>query len=86
MIFIGNDDVGNYVNAGLPNITGEVITSNNSWFTGCFYYTGRTIGGAGGNYGDRIAGFDASLSNPIYGNNDTVQQSGIGCNLYMFCY
>lgn len=70
--------VGDYVEAGLPNITGTFFgeaASQSYEFSGAFYRT-ETGGkrGINGSDGDNHqSGFDASLSNPIYGASDTVQ-------------
>lgn len=70
------------VEAGLPNITGYLLGNPKTEFgsaSGAFKL-GTTRGGNTANY---INGqycnvkFDASLSNPIYGNSDTVQQEQI---------
>ncbi len=65
------------VAAGLPNITGTVLTlsgKGGSEMTGAFYDTGRKINGNAhtDNQSDPVAGFDASRSNAVYGNSDTV--------------
>ena len=83
----GADDshkAGDNIDAGLPNITGRFsgILSHSSFIAeGAFsrsmyddnHYQGYTPDG--GNYASHIQAdsFDASLSNPIYGNSDTVQ-------------
>lgn len=75
--------IGELIEAGLPNITGEVDVSNGSSNT----QSGRNFSGAfrnkqGSGYGTaegytdngaHTIEFDASESNPIYGNSDTVQ-------------
>lgn len=56
----------------LPNITGTTKTMCNGEPEGVFY----TINGAFGGYapgGNNYIGFNASLSNTIYNNSDTVQ-------------
>lgn len=84
-------EAGQYVQAGLPNITAETrgcVASNRSYGivgtdvqTGAFFATGDN-----GTYGMGTLtnttpkynlGFDASLSNPIYGRSDTVQPEAI---------
>ena len=81
---IDNNVLGNLVQAGLPNITG-----NATWVTaadasavgrGAIYWkstanqiTSRT---SSSNIPDSLA-FDASLSNSIYGNSSTVQPQSI---------
>lgn len=83
----GADDshkAGDNIDAGLPNITGAVRPDDNNYgwgagteASGAFtdYYRGFSHIGDDIWSGDRGNGFkfDASLSNPIYGNSDTVQ-------------
>ena len=87
------DGVGNYVPAGLPNITGDIIpTSAYSGVvaTGAFYGTERsastiTSGGSGSNAGNRtIVGMSASRSSSIYGNSTTVQPPATEMYLYFY--
>ena len=80
--------VGSYLQAGLPNITGELInqssaTSAPSWgktgaFTdgidGTFYWVAPTMSNNDTRFGIT---FDASLSSSIYGNANTVQPESI---------
>ncbi len=76
--------LGELVDAGLPNITGKFTAgeaSTNTQNTGAFYMdvdggTGFNGRGSSDNDNYRIA-FDASLSNAIYGANETVQQEQI---------
>ena len=71
-----------YIEAGLPNITGSVysVFHGDSGMSGALMI-GRTLtnsgvaGGRGSGY-DPLS-FDASRSNPIYGNSDTVQPPSI---------
>lgn len=85
----GIEEVGSYLSAGLPNITGEVHSADwGSWNdpvgglgdSALYYpYNSNTHGpGSGGtaqkNHGVAI---DASRSNSIYGNSDTVQPKSI---------
>ena len=70
--------VGEYVEAGLPNITGDFFGQNKSvnWiYNGAFYPTdaGSKRGVSGEDVNNYQTGFDASRSNPIYGNSETVQ-------------
>lgn len=83
----GADDIhkaGDNIDAGLPNITGRFcgILNHHAFIAeGAFSrskYSGSAYQGYvddGGNYAANIQfnSFDASLSNPIYGNSDTVQ-------------
>ena len=87
------DGVGNYVPAGLPNITGDIIpTSAYSGVvaTDAFYGTERsastiTNGGSGSNAGNRpIIGMSASRSSSIYGNSTTVQPKATEMYLYFY--
>lgn len=76
-----------YVEAGLPNITGEIKETGNMWnsTTGCFelntkaanhtHYTSTSSTPRGFN-------MDASRSSSIYGNSETVQPATCKCN---FC-
>lgn len=83
----GVEEVGSYLKAGLPNITGSWIpvgvsnhSSANDPATGAFTNkAGNNVdswsrSGSLQTYG---FDFDASLSNPIYGNSDTVQPPSI---------
>ena len=67
--------VNEYKEAGLPNITGEIsVGTDGTSYDGVFgqkYYSNRNYA-AGANSGKGLT-FDASASNPIYGNSDTVQ-------------
>lgn len=79
--------VGDTVEAGLPNITAiwqrgsntENTTSDGGSCSGGFYQAGtsgsqKAIGNSSAAYAGTLQlGFDASLSNPIYGNSTTVQ-------------
>lgn len=81
-------EVGGYLAAGLPNITGTLLGSgsgsinNETYFTGAFVYTNavlsKTYGAAERNEKyNSSADFKASLSNSIYGSSDTVQPPSI---------
>lgn len=85
------NDVGKYVEAGLPNITGITDSNNNSHTysssdSGAFYKTEIEHAWYGDNIHNYIynTGFDASLSNPIYGNSDTVQPQATEMYLYFY--
>ena len=86
----GIEEVGSYLSAGLPNITGSayvrqyVAVGNN--------FNGGALSGSAGNddtnapyacafnntlRGQGYINLDASQSNPIYGNSDTVQPKSI---------
>lgn len=67
------DEAGKYVAEGLPNITGSFTAEQGDTYTESFYREGTTGGvhsAASGN--DHIIKFDASRSNPIYGNSEHV--------------
>ena len=70
--------------AGLPNITGSQTSvtayhTNGEGSSGALR-AGTSVGNgyAGGNYGTYDLNFNASLSNPIYGNSDTVTPQNFG--------
>ena len=78
-------EVGNFVEAGLPNITGAAsswTTSALSDNSALYAYdgNGRYIGG--GMSANGLA-FDASRSNSIYGKSDTVQPNAVKKLLYI---
>ena len=68
--------------AGLPNITGEYNTRNPAGsYLGAIYYTPKnnlyTFDWPNCQFGSGIWKFDASKSNAIYGNSETVQPNAI---------
>jgi len=68
--------VGEYKEAGLPNITGTFdgnVNDGTARKTGAFYTKDYLSYGADGDSGGGTVGFDASLSNAIYGRSTTVQ-------------
>lgn len=80
---VGNDgDIGNSIEAGLPNITGEITwmtaASTTPGCEGALYFKGKTDGVMSrtvtgfGDYND-VPAIDASLSSKIYGKSTTVQ-------------
>lgn len=74
-------EVATYVEAGLPNITGE---NGTNWSTkGAFYKisTSNSFGSPERN-GSKI-GFDASLSNQVYNSSNTVQPESL--NVFAVC-
>lgn len=75
------NEVGSYLEAGLPNITGYfsgLRTDGGSTATGAFYKsTTNYLGSANGNSSNAAVNFDASKSNPIYGKSDEVQPSSV---------
>lgn len=75
--------IGQSLAAGLPNITGSFDGAENyvdGSPSGAFYIIKSGIKGALGDGSDDYIGFDASLSNAIYGNSDTVQPPAIRVN------
>ena len=71
--------LGDLVEAGLPNITGQIHDNEDgSGESGALYSSG-SVGYSGHpqNPGREYLNFDASRSNPIYGNSDTVQPEAI---------
>lgn len=82
------DTVGKYVEAGLPNINGELrYTVTLTDVSGAF--TSRTGGGANkwgsGEWGNcNFAVLDASRSSSIYGNSTTVQPKATQMYLYFY--
>lgn len=72
-----------YKEAGLPNITGEGARFAGSTAvspTGAFTKTGAAAQRGSGNNDMVGLNFDASLSNEIYGNSDTVQPASYTVN------
>lgn len=75
--------VGQTLDAGLPNITGnldQMVTDSGGKFSGAFYSKGkpRTRGWASADYDElRNIGFDANRSNSIYGKSNTVQPPAV---------
>lgn len=85
-----NSNVGTVKSAGLPNITGlfgrvtGASSSDAGPFTGAFKSNG-SLGLSHGGYSSytnaRNADFNASRSNSIYGNSDTVQPPALCLNM-----
>lgn len=75
--------VGQTLDAGLPNITGNLgsmLTDSGGNFSGAFFNNGkpRTRGWTGNDYDEiRNIGFDANRSNNIYGKSNTVQPPAV---------
>lgn len=75
--------VGQTLDAGLPNIKGDLdqmVTDSGGGFSGAFYSKGtpRIRGWAPADYDElRNIGFDASRSSSIYGKSDTVQPAAV---------
>ena len=84
----GVEEVGSYLAAGLPNITGSAQSTGGN-DTAAFENTAGAFDSEKGSYKphsassskyanlSNIFSFDASLSNPIYGNSDTVQPPSV---------
>ena len=70
-----SQEVANLVEAGLPNITGEInVRCNFDVATGAFYSEKTSCLGHNSNYsGNGTAKFDASRSSSVYGKSTTVQ-------------
>lgn len=82
-----SDEVGEFVEAGLPNITGAFDRPNRNGAgaaTGAFS-NGASVGGYArdGAVDSSLVNFDASNSNSIYGKSDTVQPPAVKKILYM---
>lgn len=75
--------LGDLVEAGLPNITGNIYAQPAS--DGAFYnYGSTTVPNYPGTIGGKpVIGFDASRSNSIYGNSSTVQPQTIKALYYI---
>ena len=82
---VDSNALGDLIEAGLPNITGEfAVKAQPKTPTGAFY----TISTGGGSYdnsftGNEVIGFKASISNSIYGNSSTVQPQSIKVFYYI---
>ena len=82
---MSDDELGKAYNAGLPNIKGSFDgVEGNGTPEGCFYPTEipAIYSGASGR-GDYKIGFNASLSNPIYNNSDTVQPEAVALRYFV---
>lgn len=77
--------LGDLVEAGLPNITGQVaIYVRPEDASGVFYLNGTgSNANKTGDYGDKYINFDASRSSSIYGNSATVQPQTIKVLYYI---
>ena len=92
-----NGNLKKVIAAGLPNITGgsnnpdnlfdlsQIIGSpiNHGALYARGYGNGGDIAAAGSSYGGFGLSFDASRSNPIYGNSSTVQPPAIAVNIFI---
>lgn len=91
-IIEGTTDItalGDLVEAGLPNIRTSpsvvrgIGISDDSTIDLPFYYIDNIGTETGGSITTRGVGFDASLSNPIYGNSTTVQPQSVNVLYYI---
>lgn len=92
-IIYGTTDItalGDLVEAGLPNITGGISNfwcggprSNSDCYSGAFAPAGSATNYGGGSSSGKAFDFDASRSNPIYGNSTTVQPQSIKVLYYI---
>ena len=78
--------VGGYVEAGLPNITGQSNVWGSNSESGALKTTITGTAGLGGSIYSVVGniGLDASKSNAIYGNSDTVQPRATQMYLYFY--
>lgn len=77
--------VGTYLDAGLPNITGEIgaaVEEDDGFAYGAFYINGLGAGSPLDGHDYRI-NFDASRSNPIYGRTNTVRPPSFVVNFFI---
>ena len=80
----GSQVAGETVEAGLPNITGKFVGGNqNGNVSGAFVRDGNSNSSQQGtDYKEAQMSFDASNSNQIYGNSDTVQPPAYLVNIW----
>ncbi len=92
---VQNGNIGQYFEAGLPNIEGNARRSNDTAFLHANFvadgaFKKGTTTQANGIYGSGVTaydlGFDASLSNPIYGNSETVTPIHVRYPLFMVLF
>ena len=78
----GSNALGTNLVAGLPAITGTVTYTGGvvSTGTGAFYVTGNSRQNQNSGSAGSGLGFDASRSNSIYGNSNTVQPPAVVTN------
>lgn len=85
----GASTLGNLTEAGLPNITGNIATDCNAsnYNSGAFKGFGTTASiiqsASGGDTTAYVNTFDASQSNPIYSNSNTVQTQSVKVLYYI---
>lgn len=89
--FCSRNNLGNLIEAGLPNITGSIGGGYNYIFedgSGALQSANkRTTNNISITQSGNICNgmnFDASLSNQIYGNNSTIQPLSISCYLEFY--
>ena len=82
----GSTTSGTVKNAGLPNISGDALylygdaaLPKGTGALSAGIYRGFQTLPPGDNYADYVVSFDASLSNSIYGNSETVQPPALTC-------
>lgn len=79
------NEVGGFIEAGVPNIEGFVGRVWSGGSTGAFYADSTTNSSAWGYNGVRPqVWFDASRSNKVYGNSNTVQPPATQMYIYMY--
>lgn len=77
-------EIGETVEPGLPNITGVGhYGDNNNEFSGAFYNVKNANYIGDGSASGTLIGLDASRSNPIYGNSDTVRPRSFVANYWI---
>lgn len=87
--FVGlRGNVGDYVGAGLPNISGDIgyiMEPSGVSATGAFYTKGGvgTLSGGSG-FDAYVVAMNASRSSTVYGNSTTVQQKATQMYLYFY--
>ena len=84
---MSNSEIGKAYNAGLPNITGSVSSGHGYLLSGDGAFTALTSSrdwqGTGSASALTNFDFDASRSNPIYGNSDTVQMNAVALRYFV---
>lgn len=89
-IYQSSQTVGQKFEAGLPNITGTISSSDDygpmrsATASGCFYVTQKRSGltGESKSKGHDVT-FQASRSSAIYGKSTTIQPLALGVNFYI---
>lgn len=77
---------GQFIEAGLPNITGEFLGKVDGDCTGAFYKSENRSRAFNGSDTNNRTAFDASRSSAIYGKSDTVQPFGMSVFYIMKAY